>query len=318
MKKCLLISQLKFYNMPKAIAQELGARGYDVDFLNDEYPDSLLGLVIGNFINPLSRYITFKKLSNYLSRPNKKHYDLVIIIKGRGVSPKLIELLNLHSERVVGYAWDSFGFFPGPLDWFRSVQSFKSFDYQDCEKYSLEQVDLFTEIVPVLTSSRDIDISCIVKNHSDRLLYLDKIYSHLSQHFNFYVYIYEKNILTFVRNFFQHPLLIIKWRRHINFKWLSSVDFISLMSRSKYTIDYAHHLQSGITLRCFQAVACGTRVITNNESIRKSKVFLPDQYVIFNFSNNGEEMRNHVASNLNAEQTPAYRTIVNFVDDILM
>ncbi len=316
MKKCLLITPLSFYNFHSAIVKEISSRGYFVDLMNDEYPETLFGQFLGNFFNFIVRRITIRRFSDYFSQGGK-HYDLIIIFKGRGVSINLLDLLRANSDRVISYNWDSFGYFNGPLKWLNNVDSYKTFDFTDSANHNLNRVDLFSEYVVDDFPEKNIDISCVMKNHSDRLVYLDKIYALLANDYIFKVFIYEKNVLTLVRNLLKHPVLIYKWRKHIHFKGLSTDEYFKFISASKFTIDFAHPSQTGVTVRCFQASACGTRVITNNEYVKKSSSLNRDNFFIYKLGEDTKALAYFVENNLFKRPLISYRGIASFVDDLL-
>ena len=316
MKSCLLITPLSFYSWHSTIANELSSRGFSVEMMNDEYPEGLFGVLLGNFFNTVSQKITIRKFNNYFIQNNKR-YDLIIIFKGRGVSNKLLEIIGLHSDKVVGYNFDSFKYFDKPLKWFKNVYSYKTFDFVDSASYNLQRVDLFSDNKIDHIPEKKIDISCVIKNHSDRLVYLDKIYALLGNDLIFKVFIYETNILTLFRNILQHPLLVFKWRKHIFFKGLSQSEYLKIMSTSKFTIDFAHPSQSGVTMRCFQAAACGTRVITNNNYIKETSSLNGDNFFIYQLGEDTKALLYFVENNLFKQPLVSYRGVGNFMDDLL-
>jgi hypothetical protein len=302
--------------MHAPIAKEISSREYSVDVMNDEYPNSLFGLFLGNFFNLLVRKLTLKKFKNYFSSSGKR-YDLIIIFKGRGMSMELLKLLSAHSDRVISYNWDSFGFFNEPLKWLKAVDSYKTFDFVDSVNYHLKRVDLFSECFFDSSLKKDIDISCVIKNHSDRLLYLDRIFTALGSSYSFYVYVFEKNFLTLIRNLLRHPLLVFKWRKSIHFSSLDIDDYFNVLSSSKATIDFSHPRQTGITMRCFQASACGTRVITNNCYVKNTLSLDPDNFLVFELEDDEKGLFNFMEDCLSRRATVRYRGIVNFVDELL-
>ena len=185
MKNCMLITPLSFYGWHKSITKELKRRGYNVELMNDEYPNNTLGLMIGNHFNKLARLITYYKFKKHIETYKKK-YDLIIIFKGRGMSKELIELLSKQTVRIIAYNFDSFKYNKHTINWYYSLEKFNTFDFDDSKNFTLNRIDLFSDYFPQKKIKiKDIDISCIVKNHSDRLEYLDTVYSTLSNEFNF-------------------------------------------------------------------------------------------------------------------------------------
>lgn len=316
MKRCLLVTPLSFYSWHSTMANEISSRGYSVDVMNDEYPEGILGLLLGNFLNSVSQKITLKKFKIYFQE-NNKQYDLVIIFKGRGISRELLGLLKSHADRVIGYNFDSFNYFRNPLKWMKDVNAYKTFDFIDSENYQIERVDLFSDSFNETLPEKTIDISCIMKNHSDRLVYLNKIYTDLYKNYSFKIFIYEKNLLTLLKNSLFHPYLIYKWRKHIYFKGLNQADYFNLLAVSKFTLDYAHPSQSGITMRCFQSAACGTIVITNNEHIQMSDKLNENNYFVYKLDDDIKGLEEFMKNKINTDPVINYRGIGDFMDDLL-
>lgn len=314
-KKCLLISPLSFYSWHSAVQKELEARGYKVQVLNDEYPNSTLGLLIGNFANWLVRKLTYNKIVNHLG--NNDGYDVVLIFKGRGISTELIRELKLKARVVYAYNFDSFGYFPFALDWYRETTKYKTFDYDDSVKYGLEQVDLYSDRELKEHTPKLYDISCVMKNHSDRLKYLDQIFDHLGEQYSFKILIYEKNLFTFIRSAFKNPILCFKWRKHLSFTGLTEDEFFKVLASSKYTLDYAHPTQSGLTMRTFQALACGTKLISNNNSLKKCDLIKKTDFYVHSLNDGAEGLKVHLQKQLNERTSIVFRGIGDFIDDLL-
>jgi hypothetical protein len=316
MKKVLLITPLSFYGWHSVISAELEARGYSVDLMNDEYPRGILGLLLGNFLNAITRSLTIRKFERYLSS-KENGYDLVLIFKGRGMSKRLVSMLSKCSKKVVAYNFDSFDYFGQPLRWYKTVDSYKTFDFEDSKKHGIERVDLFSERRVGSHNRKTVDFSCVMKNHSERLVYLDEIYSLFSDKYSFNVFIYEKNVLTFLRSFLKHPLLVFKWRKSISFVSLDSNAYADYISSSIFTLDYAHPSQSGITMRCFQSLANNTKIITSNIYVQRSDSIFKDLVCVYNLGDSPGLVTTFVEENISRESSNCFRGVKSFMDELL-
>ncbi len=117
------------------------------------------------------------------------------------------------------------------------------------------------------------EVSAVVRNHSGRLRYVDRVLRTLRPSSTF-ISIFELNLFTFAFNFARNPRLYWKYRRHISFKPLPYADYTRVMAESEFTIDYAHDTQTGITMRCFEAVNSKTKIITNNPYMHAARISL--------------------------------------------
>ena len=312
--RCLLITPKRFYIFHEFLAEVLKGRGYKVSVVNEEYPTSIIGVLLGNFFPPISKFLTFRFFNKYLEQ--NKRYDIVIIFKGRGISNKTVKCLKNHAKRIVGYNFDSFRYNPSPLQWMRSVDKYATFDHQDSIDHRLEKIELFSSIKDVEATDKTIDLSVVFKNHSDRLVYLDQI-SSLFTKVKSEIFIYERNIITFIKNLLAHPILMFKWRKYISFKPLDYSSYIDMINRSIFTLDYAHPKQTGTTIRCFEALACRTKIISNNKYMLINPVFNTNNVIIHPLNGNVEELYQLIKEKSKISSEFKCRSIDEFVDDLL-
>lgn len=315
-KSCLLIIPLSFYSFGNTLKKCLEEDGYEVKLENDEFPASLYGKVLGK-VGAL-RILRYLTLNEYRRRYNgNEKFDLVLIVKGRGVSTGLVDFLRTFATRVVAYNFDSFRFNPSPLDWLASVDRYCTFDIKDARDYGLPLVHLFSAL-PERLSVREkcYDISVLMKNHSQRLAYADAVLSAIPSTSRF-VYIYEPNFISFVIGFLKYPRLYVKYRRHIHFKSLSYGDFLTALAQSRVTIDYAHPSQTGITIRCFEALSVGVSIVTNNGHVFTNPAF--DRASVAHFELGGDCDRLALAfpGLLRAAPAQSVRSVKQFMSELL-
>ena len=155
-QRCLLITPLTFYSFHKPIAAALEERGYKVELVNEEYPANALGKILGKTgALKLLRTLTLRGLKKRISG----RYNLVLIIKGRGLGADSIRFLRGVSDRIVGYNVDSFLFNPSPLDWYNDVDHYATFDIKDAQEYSIPLAHLYSATLPEYASNeRPLDL----------------------------------------------------------------------------------------------------------------------------------------------------------------
>jgi hypothetical protein len=315
-RKVLLIFPVSFYSFVDQIQMALSTAGYDVVIANHEYPMNVVGKILGNLrmfwlLSIITERVIYR---NYIS---DRHYDLVLVFKGRGLSRRLIEKLRQAAPRIVAYNFDSFTYNPGPLRWYKDVDKYCTFDYVDSEKYSIRLVELYSSVPSDETPKRSIyDISAILRNHSNRLKYLDAVLNVLSGAKTF-IYILELNKITFVFNFLRSPFLYIKYWSKIHFRPLPYDRYVSVLQNSNFTLDYAHPKQSGITIRCFEALNTGTKIITNNGFVRRSPFFTDRNTVIFDGKGSSQEARAQFESVKDSVVMKRQRSVLDFLQDLL-
>jgi hypothetical protein len=315
LSNCLLISPKSFYSFSHYIKDELISLGYTVTLINEEFPEGMSGKILARLSQPLLSIITDRIITKrYL---NGKTYDLVLIIKGRGMSKKMLRRLLQKSKKVIGYNFDSFDYNKASLKWYRYATRFFTFDYRDAERYCLPVVELFSSISKKNnTKTTQYTVSAILRNHSDRLNYVHHVLNTLRIK-NHFIFIFEKNIFTFVFNFLRNPFLYLKYKKYISFKPLSYNDYIDVLQKSNFTIDYAHPKQSGITIRCFEALSTGTKIITNNSYVNRNGNFNESNTVIYNKDGDKEVFKKQFQNILKTKINIYNRTIKNFLMELL-
>ena len=314
-KTCLLIAPLSFYSYSEYIKNELSRVGYEVIISNDEYPANTIGKILGKLKIPLLLWITKPRIVNSFLKGKK--YDLTVIIKGRGMSSSLIKEIKKVCPKVIGYTYDSFKFHPHPKKWYKNVDAFFTFDYNDAEKNNLEVIELFSSLPDKIGNKKqNYEISGILRNHSKRLQFVDQVLSALPDSKK-YIYIWEKNFVTFTQNFFKSPRLYFKYRKYIYFKSLSYEKYITILNNSNFVIDFAHPYQSGNTIRCYEAQSCGTKIITNNPSVFKDKHFNSENNILLREKSEIPTLLEKYYAIKNTVPEKYNRSINVFVNDLL-
>jgi hypothetical protein len=280
--RALLLFPLSFYSFARVVEKELTASGYTVTLANDEYPANVVGKILGKLrLFGLLSLLTEREIQHrYLK---DRRYDLIVIVKGRGMGKSLLERMRSAKSRIVAYNFDSFAYNPSPLRWYRHVDKYCTFDYADADKYRLPIVELFSSFSIGEEPKRIVyDLSAILRNHSSRLRYLDHVLKLIPQG-KMFIYIFEHNPVYFIFNFFRNPVLYVRYLRYIHFKPLPYSDYVTVLKNSEFTLDFAHPKQSGITLRCFEALSAQTKIITNNGFVKRNPFFhAANNAIIFN------------------------------------
>lgn len=269
-RRCLLIAPTSFYAFHRDVSEALERSGYEVEVLNEEYPANALGKVMGKLALDRLRRSTLAELEKRV--PQLGHFDLVLIIKGRGLGPQALELLRAHADRIVGYNFDSFRFNPSPKDWLHLCDRYCTFDIADARDTGLPLVHLFSASTCGPEPVRETDLSVVMKIHSDRLAYVDRVLSALPKTMNPFVFLYAPNWFEVIKQALRAPGPAWRLRRHISFSPLSYATAMTAIARSRATLDYAHPLH-GITVRCYEAQSMKVAVVTNNPYVAEAGVF---------------------------------------------
>ena len=314
-KTCLLVMPLHFYSFGRIIGSGLEAMGYEVTSANDEYPQNPFGRALAKLDLPAARWWTrrvFKK--RHLSGPR---WDLVLIVKGRGIGPALVEDMKRSAERVVGYHFDALAYDKAAERWGAAVDRVTTFDYRDAREKNWPLVELFSAQAPVVPPPAiRYRISAIQRNHSQRLAYLDSVLNAVGAEDSF-VFLFEKGVVSLTINALRNPRLYWKWRKHISFKALSYQDYVGALTASDFTLDYAHPLQTGATMRSFEALAMGVKLITNNPHTAESPHFGEHNSVVHTLGGDPAELKAQVEALRSHRPTPFQRSPAAFLSEVI-
>lgn len=278
-KRALLVMPLGFYSFAKVFAEGLRELGYAVETANDEYPANPIGRAMGKLDLAMCRWLTRRK---FLKRilPGKR-WDLIVIIKGRGIGPELVVDMKKHATRVVGYHFDALAYDPSTSRWGKDVDRVTTFDYRDAQERGWPLVELFSsQASPDSTPDKTIRVSAIQRNHSGRLRFLDQVLDVFGEG-NSFVFLFEKDWGTFAVNALRSPYLYWKWRKHISRTALPYERYREVLAASEFTIDFAHPHQTGATMRSFEALALGTKLVTSNSWMLEGQYFGDHNTVVF-------------------------------------
>ena len=280
-KTCLLVMPRSFYSFARMFSAALRDLGYDVVEANEEYPENAIGKIMAKLDLGIARRITRKTMNRRFLAGRR--YDLVVIIKGRGIGPELVADMKRHAGRVVGYHFDALVYDRATKRWGAAVDRVSTFDYRDAEEQGWPLVELFSaEAPPEGEQPIAIGFSAIMRNHSNRLAFLDEVVRALDiRPEESFFYVFEQDIRSLAFNLLRQPGLYWRWRRHIHRGPLPYGDYRRVLATSDFTIDYAHDKQTGLTMRSFEALASGAKLITNNPLVHSSRHFTPDHAVVY-------------------------------------
>lgn len=273
--KKILFFCVQSFNLEKDIVKQLEKHGALVTYF-DERPAN------NNFTKGMIRInrnflqkrinIYYKKIFNQIR--NEK-FDYLFVNRGEVVPKDFLEKFietQPQCQRIF-YTWDSFGNHSHGLAILNYFHKKFTFDRKDAVKYNigfrpLYFTDKYREIYASQTS-KDIDLLFLGTAHSDRYIISNKIADWCKDNslvpFNYYfmqgrfVYLYKK--------YFDPSFKLFDFKK-LSFKSLTSDEIASYYDRSNVVLDISHPGQSGLTMRTFETIGAGKKLITTNADIK--------------------------------------------------
>lgn len=270
-KKVLLIAS-DFFGYYKLITDELYKQGWDVTYINDRPSvNPILKILIRRFRFLISWYLYFyysKKIKNLGC------YDHVLIVKGEGITPQVINQIRLKHCRgsIYLYLWDGIKNCPGALRNALVVDQVFTFDPEDARKYSYKMLPLFyvKSIHQNLSESNqaDWDVSFIGSIHGDRLKVIENFKKNFENKDKFFIFVYfpSRLIFYFYKLFDPHFPFLKKDQLSLNS--LQKEKAQQIFKGSKAVLDIHHKGQTGLTMRTLEVLSLGKKLITTNETIK--------------------------------------------------
>jgi hypothetical protein len=261
--------------------------GADVTFFS-EMEQSVAYRVLKKISKKLKKRFEKNHINKLLLESKKKTFDAVMVIRGGYFTPNIIAELkdNTKSATFYMYQWDSYrqNDYRDILPFFDVVSTF---DYDDAEELNLSYQPLFyTDTYQKISTSEEKKIYDLVfygAYHSDRLLIV-----------KYFHQLFRDNDLIFKSHLFikKIPLLFKLLKGEIKFKDLkffktymvSPEEISGIYKKSEAVLDIELSIQSGLSMRTFEVLGSGVKLVTTNSNILNEDFYNSTQIKVINRS----------------------------------
>lgn len=273
--KNVFMLSVSFFNYENLIKEEIVAMGATVDLYDERPSNSFYSKAIIRLKRSLYQVNIDKHYKNIIKKVQNKKYDYFLLIKGEVVPVFFLEFLRKENPEIVFiyYTYDSFRNNPNGLSILSYFDRKFTFDREDAIKYNLSFRPLFyaSEYATVKQQENKTykyDLSFIGTAHSDRYSISQKLNDWCDslglKMFNFY-YSPSKILFRFKKwtdkNFERFD------SNKISFKSLSHNEIVTIYKKSKAILDINHPGQNGLTMRTFETLGSGRKLVTTNADI---------------------------------------------------
>jgi hypothetical protein len=274
-KRIILFSLLTF-DYEKLITDKLRFFGAHVDFY-DERPSNTL---FTKGIIRIKRSFYQKQINKYyrkiLNDISKIQYDFLFVITGEVIPEFFLKEFRLKNPMCycVYYTWDSFANCSHPLSILNYFDKSFTFDSADALKYNINFRPLFfADQFGVLNNNNNNNIKYnllfIGTAHSDRYKIANQIVNWCkSKNLTSFAYYYIQSKSVFIyKRIFDSSFKEIN-HTELNYKSLDFDSVLELYRMSLVVLDINHPLQTGLTMRTFEALGAEKKLITTNSAIK--------------------------------------------------
>lgn len=288
-KKILFLSA-NFFGYEKAIVKRLLELGAEVDFYNERPSDS----VLSKGIIRVTKNFYFKRIKIYYQKILKetvdRNYDFFLLIKGETIPFFFLKKFKEHhpSAEMIYYSYDAVQEYPKFLKLYDYFDKNFTFEPKDAQQYNLSFRPLFflnDYQNSEKKSSIKYDLVFIGSAHTDRYIIGEKI-GEIGREKNLktYFYYYAPSKAAFLlKKVFDQNLKKFDLKK-LSFHKLKHAEIASVYEQSRSVLDINKPFQDGLTMRTFETLASGKKLLTTNSDIRNYPFYDPGNIMILNRS----------------------------------
>ncbi len=269
MKRVLFISPA-YFSYEKIIKEKLIEKGFIVDWFDDRPKMT----IVGKGIFRLFPFVLKRKAKRYINKIIKTtkniEYDYVFSILGQAFTAKSIDRLRKAQPKAkyILYMWDSIQTFPNTLKFCNKFDVCYTFDNLDAQQYNFKFLPLFIYSYE-FNSKKEIYDACFIGTiKKGKYKMVSSIVSQLRENGkNVFCYMYLQSKIVY----FFYKITDKEFRKtkinDFKYKKMPLEEVTKISNSSKYIIDCPMKNQNGLSMRTFECLGSGKKLITTNINI---------------------------------------------------
>ncbi|MBE0390234.1 lipopolysaccharide biosynthesis protein [Flavobacterium sp. PL002] len=275
--KKILFFSVQTFNLEREIIKKLVDFGAKVNYY-DERPSN------NNFVKGiirLKRSVYQHRIDTYykkiLLETNSDIYHYLFVNRGE-VVPEffLIAFKKSHPDcEFIFYTWDSFKNQSHPTKILKYFDRKFTFDPDDAIDFNLNfrplfYLDSYSEIKKVSDNKIKYDLLFLGTAHSDRYRITNIVINWCNENklASFYYYFIHGRLVYFFKKIFDKSFQLFDYKK-LSFVSLTTNQILELYKNSNVILDINHPGQKGLTMRTFEAIGAGKKIITTNSEIKR-------------------------------------------------
>jgi hypothetical protein len=284
-KQVLFIAP-QFFGYEKEIAGEMRRQGASVDFLPDRPFASPLMKAVTRLRSEWVLPFADRFFINSVEAFGRTRYDLIFVVVGEAVSARvLMELRKSFPEAYfVLYMWDAIRTKQAAQVNLSFFDSTHTFDPVDARTFDMKFRPLFFSPgfarLNVAEAEPQYQLSFVGTVHSDRYKIVSNVAAALPVHTNFYRYLYLQAPWVFWAHKLGNPAYRNASVSSFCFDPLAKSEVQDIFFKSRAVLDIEHPGQTGLTMRTFETIGTGKKLITTNALVKNSDFFNPENILV--------------------------------------
>lgn len=277
----------KTFGYEAEIASMLESLGFDVTYFNDRPNNNNFTKALIRLFPRFMWFFSDFHYLNILKNIEGSKFDYIFVIRGEGLSPRFIRKLkeSYPDSKLILHLWDNVKNIKNVDKKFHLFDSVSSYDPVDCSTYKLKFRPLFyldKYKLNLECNNFNKNIFFIGTFHSDRADVILSLMDKLPEFVTLDYYIFFRSKLEYyilcllnknVRNLDTHRVSFTPY----------PFEFINeRLSKSSFVLDVEHPNNNGLTIRTFEMLASGKRILTTNNLVPNYDFYNEDIFHCFN------------------------------------
>jgi hypothetical protein len=292
LNKKIIFFSVQTFDLEKEIVQKLIEYGAIVDYYDERPSNNIFAKGIIRLKRSVYQYKIDKYYNKILKNIEGKEYDILFVNRGEVIPGFFLEEFKKAQPQceMLFYTWDSFTNHKHPITILKYFNKKFTFDSDDAIKYGINFRPLFylDQYKDVKSEKRNIkyDLLFLGTAHSDRYEVSQKVikWSENNGFKSFCYYFIHSRLLYFYKKKFDKTFNKFDYKK-LSFKSLTKLEILELYKETNVILDINHPGQKGLTMRTFEALGAGKKLITTNEEIKKYPFYNPKNIYVINRDN---------------------------------
>lgn len=293
LNKKILFFSVQTFNLEVEIKNKLEELGAQVTYY-DERPAN------NNFIKGiirLKRSLIQKRIDDYYKKillaEATIRFDYLFVNRGEIVPAFFLQELKKMQPncQFIFYTWDSFTNHSHPITILKYFDRKFTFDSYDAVKYKINFRPLFfLDGYKYIKNSSPFqskyNLLFLGTAHSDRYKISSILVDYCNQNglTSFCYYYMHGRLVYLYKKIFDHSFKEFDYKR-LSFKSLTTQQILELYKDSDVILDINHPGQKGLTMRTFESIGAGKKMITTNIEIKKYSFYNPNNILVIEREN---------------------------------
>lgn len=280
----------KTFGYDQEILSEMRRMGADVTFRSDKPIEHAWAKGFIRLYPRISWNYSDRYFFRWLEQCTPAQCDFIFIIRGEGLSPAFMRALRQKypEARIILHLWDNIANLKKVEMKFPYVDDISSYDPLDCQQFSKFKFRPLFFLEKYL--SRDVKhndrrIFFVGTLHSDRSRVISMIKNSLPRNVDLDYWLFIRSRVEYSLRLIVDPHLRALDRSRLIFKPLSFENISMRVNKCSAVIDIEHPRNTGLTMRTFEMIAAGKKLITTNKSIIQHDFYDPKRICVIDRNN---------------------------------